>query len=283
MKFAHIVHPTDFSNTSMNAYRFAAEIAKKQSGSLELIHVYEKPYYTAPSAAGSITVVVDSEADKDLRHEINHQIHLLTQADFAQGVTLTQRVLHDIPAWRFYEEIDQTKVDLIVMGTRGATGLMHGGLVGTNAERVIRLADTPVLSIPEEAAYTDVKRVLFATNYQDPLDEIFPSVINFCELFNADLVVGMINTRDNYATTRFASENYEALIAKFPYAKTSLVVHNDDSVQEGVADLVYRQKIDVISMLTHGRTGIAHLIRGSIAEEIAAYLCTPLLTLKNKK
>lgn len=285
MKFEQIVHPTDFSKTALDAFRFAVEIAKRQDSALHIIHVYEKPYsiIVLESADSGFALALDPDADKEFQQAINNQLAQLAEPDFAQGVKMYKRLLQDIPAWKFYEELDPDKIDLIVMGTRGATGLLHGGIVGTNAERIIRSAPIPVLSVPEKAQYTNIKRILFATNFQDDLTKVFPKILAFCKLFDAELIVGVINTRDNYATTKYATENYESLLATFPYEKSRLIIRNDDSVQEGITELVDAEKIDLITMLTHGRTGIAHLIYGSIAEDLAKStdIATPILTFKN--
>ncbi|MBX3100966.1 MAG: universal stress protein [Bacteroidetes bacterium] len=280
MKFDSIVHPTDFSETSLNAFSFACEIARKNNSKFHLVHVYERSYYQVAGSGGGLTYQVDSAAENSLRSEILVQLKHLTERPEARDIKFFSKLIADIPAWRFYEEIPEERVDLIIMGTRGVTGLLHGGLVGTNTERVIRHSSIPVLSVPEGATFNGIKYILFATDFQDNLDTVYPHVLDVAKMFGAKLFVGVINTRNNFATSRHAYEQFEALTAKYPYNNVELVVHNDDSVEEGIQGLSHRLKIDLIAMLTHGRTGIAHLLRGSIAEDISSSLSTPLLTLK---
>ncbi|MCS6906118.1 MAG: universal stress protein [Bacteroidia bacterium] len=279
-----IVHPTDFSEASLNAYRFAAEIARATSSDLILAHVYEKPYYSAISeTSASFTLIVDTQEDAKIRQAIREQMVKMTQMDFATGVRIYEKLITDIPAWKFYEDNTVQKADLIVMGTRGATSIYHGGIVGTNAERVIRHSPIPVLSVPVGANFTGIKQILLATDFQDPLDNLVPWVITFCQLFGAELYVGIINTLNNFSTTKFAQENYAALKNKYPLPEnTQLIVYNEKSVEDGIMHMCLDYGIDLIAMLTHGRTGFSHFLKGSIAEDIAAHLrVAPLLTVKN--
>lgn len=279
MKFSNIVHPTDFSATSENAFRYACELAKKYDANLYLIHVYEKPVYSVASNGG-LAVAISPEATNQLREEIQHEIEKFADKPYAVGVKLFRKLVSDVPVWKFHEQLDGTHADLVVMGTQGATGIIHGGLVGTNTERVIRHSPIPVLSIHKDTSYTEVKRLLFATDFQDPIEKHFDTVLKLAKGFDAEILVGVINTQANFSTSTFAQKRFEELKAASGYSKMSLLVQNDESVEVGIRNVAIDNNVQAIAMLTHGRTGIAHLLRGSIAEDIAATLTFPLLTFK---
>lgn len=282
MKFDHLIHPTDFSESALNALRFAAEIARRKNSTLHLIHIFEKPYYTVASGSGGMGLAVDTAAERQLIEEINVNIHKLAELDFVKGLNVMRRLVPDVPTWKFFEHVNPNEADLVVMGTRGATGLLHGGLLGTNTERVIRHATMPVFSVPVECSWHDVKRIMFATDFRDPLGGTFGNVLELAKLFDAELHVVNINTRDAFTATRAAMIAYDDLAKAFDYKKMRLTVHNAETVEEGIMDVVAAYSIDVVAMLTHGRTGVAHLLRGSIAEDVSANLKTPLLTFKNQ-
>lgn len=282
MKFSNIVHPTDFSETSENAFRYACELAKKYEANLYLVHVYDKPVYTV-ARNGGIGLQVDSEATNKLREEIKAEIRKFADKPYAQDIKtkLFIDLVADVPVWKFHEGLDpKAHADLVVMGTQGATGIVHGGLVGTNAERVIRHSPLPVLSIHKDTSYTPIKKILFATDFQDPIEGNFDNVLKLAKIFDAEILVGVINTQANFGTSAFAQKRFDELKAKVGYDKLSLLVHNDESVEVGIRNVAIDNNVQLIAMLTHGRTGIAHLLRGSIAEDIAATLTFPLLTFK---
>jgi nucleotide-binding universal stress UspA family protein len=291
MKFEHIVSPVDFSDTSFRALRFAADLARQFKSALHLVHVYERPYVGVTTGSGgsgdtsSGGVTVDRAEDHALREHIDERFHKLAESDFLTGLNVFKRLIPDIPAWRFYEELDLTKADVIVMGTSGTTGIIHGGLIGTNTERVIRLAPIPVISVPSSYEAKPIKKILYATNFSESSEQVFPQVVNAAASIGAEIVVGMVNTRENFQTTRFAIDEFNFLQHQYKHVHMSLVIHNYLTIEEGIWDMCQAYDIDLIAMHTHGRTGIAHLFRGSIAEDVSSNpnITIPLLTIKNKE
>jgi len=281
LQFKMIVQPTDFSDNSLNAFRYSVEFARHAKAKLVLTHSFEKPYYTVASDSGGFTLNVDGEAESEIRQEIVGKMKEMVSQDFVKDVHIYEHLVTDYPAWQFYEDKAFEHADLIVMGTQGATGIIHGGLFGTNTERVIRHAPIPVLSVPYGASYDGIKRILFATDFNDPVDTFVTMLKGIQSLFDSEIIVGVVNTMDNFSTTKHATQVYHNLVKKHGLSKVQLVIHNDRSVEEGVAQLCIDNQIDLIAMLTHGRTGIAHLVKGSIAEDISANIkFVPLLTMK---
>lgn len=286
MKFEHIVCPVDFSKISMNAYRFAAELARESGNAqLHLVHIYDKPYYQVASDAGTITYRVDADRQKEVLEEINKEFHKLADVDFVKDLKVFKRLISDIAPWKFYEKLDKAKADVIVMGTRGLAGLMHGKLFGSNAERIIRHSEIPVITLHETRTIEHINRVLFATDFKTKLENIFTDVAETVKLLNAELIVGMINTRDNFSTTEYANAEFEHLRGKHPDIKMSLVVENYDDVPEGIGKICDRHNIDMVVMMTEGRTGIVRLFNDSIAEDVATspFVHVPVMTIKSSR
>lgn len=287
MNVKHIACPLDFSDASIKALDYAAMIARAYAAELHLVHVYERPYYSvaAPSGSGALTYSIDNERDAEMRSTVSQEFARVATEERVKDLVVHKTMLADLPAWKFYEQLDADKCDLIIMGTRGATGLLHGGLIGTNTERVIRKAPTPVISVPVEYHPREIRKILFATDFSDNLNSAFGEVATFAEKFGAEIIVGFINTRENFSTTKFANDQYNELRSHYQDVNMSLVVHSFHTVEEGIWELCTLYSIDLIAMLTHGRTGISHLIRGSLAEELSStsFITLPLLTFKNAK
>ena len=79
------------------------------------------------------------------------------------------------------EESEKLEVDLIVMGSQGATGLKEM-LVGSNTEKVVRLSNIPVLVIKEDIDEFDIKDIVFASDFSDESKKTFPKVLEFRDL-----------------------------------------------------------------------------------------------------
>jgi universal stress protein A len=141
MEFHQILAPTDFSEYSQQAIQYARELAQKFGATLVLLHVVELPPYPIeglpPSQlGGTLLDELEQQATRDLAQLLPKEAE----------VKVVRRVVVGIPYRKIVEVAEAEKVDLIVMATHGRTGLSHL-VVGSVAERVVRTAPCPVLTI----------------------------------------------------------------------------------------------------------------------------------------
>jgi nucleotide-binding universal stress UspA family protein len=143
LHWQRILCPVDFSETSEKAMQDAAELARTLSARLTLLHVYQLPGYTLPEGPAFARPEVLA------RHavEVNEELSKLKEriAREARIAVDAAAVLGD-PAPEILRFARDRRQDLIVMGTHGRTGLPHA-LIGSVAERVIRKAPCPVLTV----------------------------------------------------------------------------------------------------------------------------------------
>jgi universal stress protein A len=148
MDIRHISAPTDFSDYSKEAISYALELAQTFGAKLSLQHVVELPPYSIeglvpPTLGGDLLDDLERQASADLAQ-------VLPQAQNAQ-IEVTRSVVIGSPFRKIIETAEAEHVDLIVMATHGRTGLSHL-MVGSVAERVVRTAPCPVLTIRLPAA-----------------------------------------------------------------------------------------------------------------------------------
>jgi universal stress protein A len=136
MEIRHILSPTDFSEHAEQAVTAAFELAQRFGTKLSLLHVIEVPVY-------AIEVALPLE---NLEREARRGLALLHPEAEAAHVDVARLVELGVPYQRILETARAEQVDLIVMATHGRTGLGHL-FVGSVAERVVRLASCPVLTI----------------------------------------------------------------------------------------------------------------------------------------
>ncbi len=144
----HILIPVDFSDCSQRALRFAYGIA--HGARLEVVHVWQPPSFVSPDL-----LVFDPEADGvSLRDwvlaEANRSLAaFLAEVPPPEGIEVESRLEQGEPADTIERLINERKPDLVVMGTHGRTGMARL-LAGSVAERTVRLATCPVLTVPPE-------------------------------------------------------------------------------------------------------------------------------------
>lgn len=143
MQFRHILAPTDFSEYSKKAVASACELAKKFGAKLTILHVVEPPPYPIE---GYVPPHVSATFLEDLERQATQDLAQLVPEAEAAKIEVARRVVVGTPYRKIIETAEAERVDLIVMATAGRTGFSHL-VMGSIAERVVRTATCPVLTI----------------------------------------------------------------------------------------------------------------------------------------
>jgi nucleotide-binding universal stress UspA family protein len=137
-----ILCPVDFSKGSEHAVRKAQELARATGSELELLHVYSLPVLALPDAAIMVSPTYVAELTE--RAEQALEVHRKMLAD--GGVSVHTKLVEGSPADAIVERAKNTQAHMIVMGTHGRGGFRRF-LLGSVAERVVRMAEAPVLTV----------------------------------------------------------------------------------------------------------------------------------------
>lgn len=143
-----ILVPVDFSSSSQRALDYAQGLAVKFDAAIHLVHVCEVPSIMTPAL--DAYAVAYAGWSQQLGAEAETQ--LLQVAGKMGGIPTTTEVLFGPPAPAIVEAARTSKADLIVMGTHGHGVVMHA-LMGNVAERTVRTAACPVLTVREPGAH----------------------------------------------------------------------------------------------------------------------------------
>jgi nucleotide-binding universal stress UspA family protein len=144
----NILCPIDFSECSHQALDYAIDLAKTLGANMRLLHVYQDPISSIPFAIGGtaglptapIELIVEARKQRDA------EIARMQQVCRDRGISTEVEEIEGAPALTIVMAAEDHKVDLIVMGTHGRTGIAHA-MVGSIAERVVRLSPCPVLTV----------------------------------------------------------------------------------------------------------------------------------------
>ena len=148
MKFDIILVPTDFSDDAARALETAIQLAKQHSGRIVLLHAYpiDLPITYPGFGAGGL---VPDEFYRELRAQAAAHVEQTAKQAALSGVSVTGKAVTSPASAAIVAEAEQLPADLIVMGTRGRTGMKHI-LLGSVAERVVRTAPCSVLTVKAE-------------------------------------------------------------------------------------------------------------------------------------
>jgi nucleotide-binding universal stress UspA family protein len=138
-----ILCPIDFSDASRTALETAADLARRHGGTLTLFHAYPVPGYTFPDGSFVASSKMLDELAEQARRHLEDWKAIATSLGLATVETATAV---GEPAYEIISYAKEKVVDLVVVGTHGRTGLTHA-LMGSVAERVVRKAPCPVLTV----------------------------------------------------------------------------------------------------------------------------------------
>ncbi len=272
-----ILVPTDFSEQAENATSMAAKLAEKTKSSIILLHVIEDNAVSMVSYTGEIAMpgIEDRLYIYKLIERAKREFQDIKKAH--PSVSFQEEIKIGNPYYGVQEIIKDFEIDLILMGTKGSNG-MKEFLIGSNAEKVVRHAKCPVLTVHDNLDDLSIKTVAFATDGNGIGGGHLKVVKELKEFFDFELYLVRVNTPNNFLTDRDSLLELKAFADNNKLDNYQLRVYNDVSEEEGILHFANEVEADLIVMGTHGRTGLAHLIGGSIAEEVVNHTKRPVLT-----
>lgn len=147
--FSRILIPVDFSPCSEEAFRVALTLARIFQAEVLLLHVVDTKSLDALNALGLALPSEGTGQRKRLRHHARLNARRLLQLEEAKGVTIRRLLAEGVPFVEIARTARLEKVDLVVMGSYGGkVGNVDKIFFGSTAEKVVRTAGCPVLTVP---------------------------------------------------------------------------------------------------------------------------------------
>lgn len=140
-----ILVPIDFSDYSKNALKYAAQFAKQFNAKIYLIYVVEPMIYPADFSMGQVAI---PSTDIDLHSRAEEELKKLSKEIVNGNSKVEVLIKTGKPFVEIIESASANDIDLIIIATHGHTGVEHL-LFGSTAEKVVRKAPCPVLTLRE--------------------------------------------------------------------------------------------------------------------------------------
>jgi nucleotide-binding universal stress UspA family protein len=269
---SHILVPTDFSPVANNALKYAIGLGKKTNAFIHLLHVQHVP-------------VIDPSYPADTYQMMMREMEDITKTGFEREEMILKDSgvnyqFHDITGFVNDEVITFSKenhIDLIVMGTTGASGLQEI-LVGSNTASVIGKSEIPVMVIPSTASYKEAKHILYSSDYTEPEFPAVSRLMYFASLFNARVTILHVKTNfDKY----FNSEQnfFVRNRSNISHEDITIVNTEDMEVTEAIEKHIADHNVDMLVMAKHSRSFFDRLFHRSISKRMAYHTNIPLLVL----
>ena len=282
----HILIPYDFSKMAIHALDFATRLPSPYTElHLTLVHVVEYPLNTnVATLGGGMDPLSDYQNQvyfKELTSQRKEELERIKDKLSSSRYSITTRVEVGVIFREISRVIEELKPDLLVMGSSGTSG-WEEFWIGSTTEKIVRTAACPVLTIKGETDPLTLKKIVFASNFSEMEVGIAARIKTMQLLFDSQFYFVSITTPGDFKTTREANSLLEKFIKKFKFENIHTQVYNSLSEESGILEFADDIGADLIAMATHGRTGILHLLTGSITEDVVNHSKRPVWTLKTQ-
>lgn len=271
-----ILIPTDFSELSEYALHTAEKVADSLQAEIHALKVLPAPGDAYFDDKGNMLECQDYDMGKfeqeRLENERKIQAWLKEAKSPVHVVVKFGNMVDDI-----VEYVKANSIDLVVMGTSGASGWKEM-FVGSNAEKVVRYSPVPVLTVKCDRPSWHIKNILLVNDFKKPQAENLDIVKAMQAV--SDAQIHLLKVEKGKATNREVFQQMEKFTQVNGLENVEFHTQNDRNVEDGIFYFAHDHNIDLIIMGTHGRTGWEHLVKGSISENVVNHLYKPILTFK---
>ncbi len=273
-----ILVPVDFSEYSEYALEVAASIARDQDAKIVVVHMMELPesHLTQDEQQEAFSTIYYMKLAKE-------KFRKFLNKDYLKDIEITQAVKNHKVFSELTDVAREHKASLIVMGSKGVTGLKEI-FIGSNTEKVVRTSEVPVLVIKNRLSKFKINKAVVITDFSEESAESYKKARDFFQKFNVEPQLLYVNVPEKFLSTGEMEVEAKGFLSKINGGdnrpKQKIIFYNDYNLEMGVFHYCENAGIDIIGLSTHGRKGIAHFFYGSVGEDIANHADVPVVTFK---
>lgn len=283
--YDRILFPTDGREGAYAVFDHVLDMVAHHEATLHILYVADTTHDSVTRIGGGVVDVLEQEGQQIVQE-------FADQADRHHVPTVTDVLQGGVPA-TITEYAGEAKIDLIVMPTRGRTGVQRL-LLGSTAERVVRQASVPVLTLhpDDDSVRYPYQNVLVPTDGSEYAMAAIGQAIDIVNMEGATLHVLSVVDVTSLGIDVHSERHVDTLEEKARQAVAEAMSVAEDagvdsvvgeieygsSVAQAIQSYVDERDIDIVVMGTHGRTGVDRYLLGSVTEKTLRTANVSLLT-----
>jgi nucleotide-binding universal stress UspA family protein len=177
--------------------------------------------------------------------------------------------------------VSKKRIDVVVMGTHGSSGLKEYTM-GSNTEKIVRSLAAPVIAIKKVTTLSSLNNIIFPTNLQEVDKKVVSSIKVLQGFLKAKLHILYVNVPSHFVSDHITEVRLIEFAREHQFKNCDIHIYNDIDEQSGIMNFSNKFKNKIIAMSTHGRKGINHLLSGSVAEDVVNHIDAPIWTCSEK-
>lgn len=279
-----ILIPVDFSECSIKAVNFAAQLSHYVPTQLDLLNVQE--------GTGSLYtdyVGLNKEYNQYLIADARKKLEKLqAKLGLADHVVISTHLVTGEVQETIIAEAAKLGSNLIVMGTSGASGIKEL-LIGSQTASVIGHSKIPVLAIPEHYEWKKPEKILLATNNFEKEPSILDSIFQLAAQLHAKVETAVFSDEDYddaaaLLQASYGISSYEKFLKEeYKHIVLATAHLSGKSLEEALNDYIARNNIDILVMITYQRNLLKRIFNPSQTRRMSYHTRIPLLAIPSRK
>lgn len=270
MSIQKILVPTDFSEVAKSALKVAVTIAQKANAELHLLHIVHIPVIDPYTPAETINTIKEEE------EKASQQQLAALALEFGQ----LHPQIHVKLGFAVDEIVDfsaEHKIDLVVMGTTGASGLEEA-LLGSNASSVAERIKVPLLSIPDEMKEFGTKDIVYATDLEGDDLEVLHHLNDLATTMGSNLHLLHVRNNDLPTDAPQPEDLFKAMVTRTGINTMTFHEIKNENTAEGITQYIHQHPCDILAMAHQQRGFFAKLFHSSLTKKMVNHSHIPVLT-----
>ena len=273
-----ILFPTDFSENAVHASRYAGMMAKLFDANVILLHVYHIPMVPAYNTSFEVKDAV-SQNENEIKQQLQTFATAFRMDSNLASERVIQKVEYGFASEKTIEIANSMKVDMIVMGTKGASNMLDKWL-GTHAQDVMTKAECPVFTIPNDVSIEFPQRILYAADFKDDEIHAVQKVLDIAKPLGATCKVIHIHEEFEPNIGHIVEETIRELETNFKEDDVTVQqFHRDDTI-EGLETYMKTYEPDILALAIHEKSFLDNIFSTSISNHFIQEAKIPILTFK---
>lgn len=267
-----ILIPTDFSSAARHAMRYTFQLFGTDHNYV-ILNAYEEPHTTTGSII-SLRGILSETSQDGLKSELEY---IRTELGLTDLNVTTVSEYGD--AVRSATEYAKNKgVDLIAMGTTGASGLKEV-FVGSVASSMLQSATCPVLAIPTSAEYADPKNIVLASDLRGKTTpEDLSLFMELVKEYDSKVTVLTVVPPDTDLDMARADRGFD-LHGMLDDIDHEFDIEDGDDVEESILEYVQEHNANMVVSIHRDASWFSRLVNPSMSSKLAQHINVPLLTI----
>lgn len=275
----HVLVPTGFSEQSFEALEQAISFTRTIGGKITLLAVLE-------ADTGMLSFLFsDKDKVSEAKAKVMERLHGVIDGYKNQGVHITPEVRDG----KVYDQIvhasEDLAVDYIIMGTDGEPKGFRKKVLGSNAYRVVSMANCPVITIGGTEQRFGIKHIMLPLDLQKETKQKVGLAVELAKKFDSTIhVVSAMDSSDEFIVNHL-KRNMAQVVRHLEEKRVKhdhelIKVLPDESVEQVLMDYAEKVKADVIVMMTQEEMGLTAHVVGSLAQKIIHHSNVPVLSVR---